>query len=235
MTFARFKLPLVIALASWPTIASGQTEEATDTPFIEVSTNVSVVSDYRFRGISLSDRDPALQGGIDFSTAPGFFFGAWASTVADTGGSNIELDLYGGYANAIAGIDYSVSVVGYVYPGGEDVNYVELFANAEKSIDDATFKLEFAYIPEQNNFEDDNFYVSTGVDVALPKVPLTLNLSAGRESSVGFRKWDWLAGVSWSYENLTLSAAYVDTNYDDVSEAGRLGRAGAVVSLTAEF
>lgn len=235
MTFARHKLILIIALMSCPSIASGQTEESSDTSSIDISTNVGVVSDYRFRGISLSDRDPALQGGVDFGVDMGFFFGAWASTVADTGGSNIELDLYGGYGNAVAGIDYSVSVVGYIYPGGEDVNYVEVFGNAEKTLGPATLQLELAYTPEQDNFEDDSFYVKTATDIAIVDTPFAINLSVGRESSNGFKKWDWLAGVSWSYDVLTLSAAYVDTNYGDESEAGRLGRAGAVVSLTAEF
>lgn len=218
-----------------PSIAYGQSNNADDSSGVDISANLSIVTDYRFRGISLSDRDPALQGGLDIGTSAGFFVGTWASTIADTGGSNVEVDLYGGYANTVAGTDYSGMVVGYVYPGGEDVNYYELFGNAERTVGAATVKLELAYIPEQNAYSDSNFYVNTGADVELPQTPLMLNVGVGRESSVGFKKWDWIAGLSWSYDFLTLSAAYVDTNYDNENEAGRLGRAAAVISLTADF
>ena len=235
MFSTRYKLRLLAVLMGLPSVAYGQTDESGAGAGVDISANLSVVSDYRFRGLSLSDRDPAVQGGLDASHTSGFFLGTWASTVADTGGSNVEIDLYGGYANAVAGVDYSVMAVGYVYPGGEGVNYYEFFGNAERTVGAATVKLELAYIPEQDNFSDSNFYVSTGADVELPRTPFVLNVGFGRESSVGFRKWDWLAGLSWSYDFLTLSAAYVDTTYGDEMEAGRLGRAGAVVSLTADF
>ena len=65
-----------------------------------VTANVSVVSDYRFRGISQSFRRPALQGGVDYAHASGFYIGTWGSTVdkdflTDTKG--LEWDIYGGY------------------------------------------------------------------------------------------------------------------------------------------
>lgn len=235
MILSNCKTRLLVALASCPTVAYGQSDEQQDNFAVDLSANIAVVSDYRFRGISLSDRDPALQGGVDASIPLGFFAGAWASTVADTGGSNVELDLYGGYANELAGVGYSFMAVGYVYPGGEDVNYYEFFGTLERSVGDAAVQVEVAYIPEQANFSDDNVYVSAATDIPVPSTPFYLNLGIGRESSVGFRKWDWIAGLSWSYEFLTLSASYVDTNYGDDTEAGRLGRAGAVISLSADF
>ena len=63
---------------------------------------VGVLSDYRFRGISLSNRDPAVQGGIDAAFSSGFFVGTWASNIADYGGSKVEVDLYAGYGGPVA-------------------------------------------------------------------------------------------------------------------------------------
>ena len=235
MVFARYRIFILTALASAPSVAYGEDSEAVQTPPIAVSFNAGVVSDYRFRGLSLSNRDPALQGGVDASHSSGVFLGAWSSTVADTGGSNVEVDLYGGYANEVAGVGYSFSAVGYVYPGGEGVNYAELFGNFNKSIGETTTYVQIAYIPEQANFSNSNVYVSTSFDTPLPGTPLWLNAGVGRESSVGFRKWDWTAGVSWSFDTLTWSAAYVDSNFGEETESGRLGRAGAVISLIANF
>jgi len=66
----------------------------------ELSGTVGVVSDYDFRGISLSAKDPALQGSIDWAADSGFYAGAWASNIdyGDGYDGNIELDLYAGFA-----------------------------------------------------------------------------------------------------------------------------------------
>src|SRR4051812_5648409 len=97
-------LSAALALAALPALS-----HAEDSP---LSFNVSVVSDYRFRGISQSRLDPALQGGVDYALPAGFYIGAWASTIhwikdagkianVDTGSAPVEIDLYGGYKGEI--------------------------------------------------------------------------------------------------------------------------------------
>ncbi|TFZ01844.1 TorF family putative porin [Ramlibacter humi] len=92
-------------------------------PDYTLSYNVGVVSDYRYRGISQSARDPALQGGIDFAHKSGFYLGTWASTIqwikdstpADRGA--VEVDLYGGYKSSINDdFSYDVGLLQYWYP-----------------------------------------------------------------------------------------------------------------------
>ncbi|MBH9551649.1 TorF family putative porin [Inhella gelatinilytica] len=85
-----------------------------------VSFNASAVSDYRYRGISQTRLQPALQAGADFAHASGFYLGAWGSTirwVKDGGGqANTELDLYGGYKTDIgSGLTLDVGVLKYLY------------------------------------------------------------------------------------------------------------------------
>ena len=46
---------------------------------ITVSGNVALVSEYRFRGVDLSDSDPAIQGGISVSHSSGLYVGTWGS------------------------------------------------------------------------------------------------------------------------------------------------------------
>ena len=45
----------------------------------EITGNVSLTSDYKFRGISQSDESPAIQGGLDYAHDSGFYVGTWAS------------------------------------------------------------------------------------------------------------------------------------------------------------
>ena len=56
-------------------------EEAADDGAFDITATATVVSDYRFRGVSLSDRDPAVQGSVDI-TYRGFYAGAWASSIS---------------------------------------------------------------------------------------------------------------------------------------------------------
>ena len=81
--------------------------------------NVGVVSDYRYRGISQSRLQPALQGGVDYTDKSGFYVGAWGSTIKwikDAGGdAPVELDLYGGYKGAVGDVAYDVGFLRYEY------------------------------------------------------------------------------------------------------------------------
>ncbi len=85
--------------------------------------NVGVTSDYIFRGISQSQHDPAISGGVDYSHASGLYAGTWLSTQkwVETGpyktGSDFELDVYGGYKGAVEDIGYDVGLIHYHYDG----------------------------------------------------------------------------------------------------------------------
>ena len=84
-----------------------------------ISGNVALTSDYRFRGISQTNKKPAIQGGIDFAHKSGIYPGNWNSNV-DSGlfnGANIEMDFYGGWKTSFAGFGIDVGVLYYYYPG----------------------------------------------------------------------------------------------------------------------
>lgn len=81
--------------------------------------NVGAVTDYRYRGLSQSQNEPALQGGADFAQG-GFYVGTWASTIkwieASGGDGNVEIDLYGGYKGSInADLSFDVGLLSYQY------------------------------------------------------------------------------------------------------------------------
>ncbi|KKC26584.1 TorF family putative porin [Sphingomonas sp. SRS2] len=226
---------IIIAMAAMAATMPAAAHAEGETAAVEVSYNVALVSDYRFRGLSLTNRDPAVQGGIDAAFGSGFFVGTWASNIADYGGSNLEVDLYGGYGGSIGGFDYTASVLGYLYPGGDSVNYVELQSTVARTIGPVTTTLTLAYTPDQWNTTRDNFYAGIGADVAIIGTPLTASLALGRENGGYDEKWDWSAGLSYKFDVLEISASYVDSNYKGALEAGHNGGAGAIVSVKAAF
>ncbi|HTH40666.1 MAG TPA: TorF family putative porin [Rhodocyclaceae bacterium] len=108
--------------------ASAMSAMAEDAPASPLSFNVGVVSDYLFRGVSQTHGDPALQGGIDYAFANGFYVGTWASTISWVkdwqGSGSTEIDFYGGYRGAFSDPDwtYDVGAIAYTYPGHGKAN-----------------------------------------------------------------------------------------------------------------
>jgi uncharacterized protein (TIGR02001 family) len=85
-----------------------------------VTSNVGVFSDYRFRGLSQTMTQPALQGGFDYSHASGFYLGNWDSNVSNVlyPNASLEMDFYGGYkGSASADVSYDIGALVYHYPG----------------------------------------------------------------------------------------------------------------------
>ena len=120
-------LAAVLAISALPTVVRAQDAPAT-------SFNIGLITDYRYRGISQSRLQPALQGGADYSNPNGFYVGTWASTIkwikdagtiagGDSGNTNLEIDLYGGYKGEISKeLTYDVGGLYYLYPGNKTAN-----------------------------------------------------------------------------------------------------------------
>lgn len=86
----------------------------------EVTGNLGLTSDYRFRGISQTQNAPAVQGGIDYAHKSGFYVGNWNSSVSSevyTNGAGVESDLYAGFKKDVyKGITIDVGSYNYFYP-----------------------------------------------------------------------------------------------------------------------
>jgi uncharacterized protein (TIGR02001 family) len=128
-------LSTLIALALVSGSALAQTAApAAPEPESTLAFNVGAVSEYRYRGISQSRLQPALQGGADYSHKSGLYVGAWASSIKwikDAGASDgsLELDIYGGYKGAVGDLAYDVGFLRYEYVGNKYGN-VNGFGNA---------------------------------------------------------------------------------------------------------
>jgi uncharacterized protein (TIGR02001 family) len=85
--------------------------------------NLTVATDYRFRGISQTFRQPALQGGFDYSHSSGFYIGNWNSNVSGNlflNGAGLEMDFYGGYKfEPVKDLTADIGLLYYYYPGAE--------------------------------------------------------------------------------------------------------------------
>lgn len=97
--------------------------------------SVAITSDYRFRGISQSNTDAALQGSINLNHVSGAHAGVWGSSIDfnDDEDATIELDYTAGYTFAVSDVAVDVGYIYYTYPndGSNDNNdYGEVYAAA---------------------------------------------------------------------------------------------------------
>ncbi len=185
----------------------------------EVSGNVTLASDYTFRGVSQTNERGAIQGGFDVDFGNGFSVGTWSSNV-DFGSENTqELDIYGGYSFAVNDmVSVDLSYVHLMYPGLEvEANYDEFAVGVSVS----DFSVSVIYSPE---------YFGDGLGSAMI-LNLDYSLSVNDAVSVDFHVGqttteddgqvdtddgyiDYLVGVNYDVAGVTLSLAYVGTDAD---------------------
>lgn len=208
-------------LAATPAFA-----DETDPPAeVTVTGNVALVTDYRFRGLSLSAGDPAVQGAINVNHSSGFYAGAWASSIEDSAVyGSMELDLYAGWTGSVAdGLTADVGLLYYVYPNGTvgDANVFEPYASLTKTLGPVSAKVGAAYAWKQDSLGgDDNLYLYTDWGLGVPNTPLSIaahlgytdgalspKLLTGVSNSGG---WDYSLGASYAVtKNLSASVTYV--------------------------
>lgn len=189
-----------------------------------VEGNVAIVSDYRFRGVSFSDENIALQGGLDLGWESGVYVGAWGSSIEPVGGSELELDLYAGFASETAnGIGYDIGVLLYTFPGEPDTEFLELYGSLSKSLGPVDHSVGVAWAPEQDNIGDeDNLYLYYAGEAPIEAVEgLTAVFGFGWESGAfgdldgdGDDKFDVTLGLVLSRLGLDFGLTYVDTTED---------------------
>ena len=238
-----------VALAALSVPALAQDEA---TPALTVTGNAAVVSDYRFRGISQTDKRFALQGGITVTHESGFYVSTWGSSIDDyvAAGSDQELDLIAGYSKTIGAATVDVGVLYYYYPGsgGANTDFVEPYASVKGTFGPATAKLSAAYAPKSRALSvdggltrEDNLYVAGDLSASIPNTPLGVSAHLGHSFgpsylTIGKEYTDWNIGATYTWSHLTFGVSYVDTDKSLYSPSGRnISKAGVVGSITASF
>jgi uncharacterized protein (TIGR02001 family) len=235
------KKTAVTVVAAMMTTAPALAQDTDPPKEITVSGSVALVSDYRYRGVSQSDEEMALQGGVTATHKSGFYAGVWASNLGGWGtfgGPNLELDLIGGFKFPVSeGGALDVGVTWYTYPGGADnTDFAEPYAKLSGTAGPVSLLAGVAYAPKQEalgNFSntpqsrgqsEDNLYLWGDAATALPGTPLTLKGHIGySDGNPGLgpngtsvaptgKYWDWLLGADLVVGPLTFGAAYVDTD-----------------------
>lgn len=225
-------------------------QSITDPPGdLTVSGGVSLLSDYRFRGISRSNKRPALQGSATLDHVSGLYGAVSASTVSDYvfDGSDAQIDLAAGYRKTIDGTTFDVGVLYYIHPGANGASdFVEPYAALSYLLGPATATARVAYAPKQaalsvGDGREDNLYLAGDLSVGIPTTPVSLSAHLGRTFgpsalSIDRAYTDWSLGAAYTMRGVTFGVRYVDTDDRFVTPRGRnAAGAGAVASVGLSF
>jgi len=202
----------------------------------------TATSDYRFRGISQSNGDPALQATAVLDHESGFYAGGFASTLSDDlRPGEFELSGYVGYMREIMpATDIDVGVQLYGFPKNvsiDDASYFEPYAALRHTLGPVTAEVGAAYAPEQEALADnDSLYVYGDVSGGVPFTPVTITARVGYTSGparfTGLSDYlDWRVGAEYRRGPATLALEYVDTDVPDAPDAD----AALVASLRLGF
>ena len=209
----------------------------------EVSANVTIASDYRFRGISQNDTEIALQGGFDIAFDNGLYLGTWGSQVAfndpDSSDAGLELDYYIGYGgNLTEEVSYDVGYLYYDYPGSDatefdltgkrDLDYQELYGSLSYKggtlgfaySDDYFLETgEFWYLYADYGFELPHGF-SLGFHVGYNKFE-NKSTDSGKDGEEAFltdgedKYTDYSITLGKSWQGLDFALSWIDTTLDD--------------------
>ena len=244
-------LATALALSAVPSLS--QAEDSA------LSFNLGAVTDYRYRGISQTRLNPALQGGADYALPGGFYVGTWLSTIKwikDWGGdADVEWDVYAGYKGEISKeLGYDVGVLGYLYPGAvtdawtaagfKNPNTAEVYGAL--TYGPATLKYSHSVTnlfgtpdSKQSGYLD----LSASFDVAGLALTPHIGYQSVRHAS-DFSYTDYALTVSKDVAGFVLSAAIVGADTKSINGAkayaspanGKdLGRAGLVLGIKKTF
>lgn len=207
-------------------------EDTAPPPAFTVTGGATLISDYRFRGISQTNKRFAVQGTLGVSHASGFYVGTWGSSIDDyvANGSDQEIDLYGGYKHTWAGTAVDVGLLYYYYPGsgGANTDFFEPYINASHTFGPLSAKIggNFSWSQRALGYTNAKTGVSHGkgtgfygygeLSAAVPGTGISLTGHLGHSFdrnyiTFGSEYTDWSLTAAYTWKQLTFSVAYVDT------------------------
>ncbi|MEW6728993.1 MAG: TorF family putative porin [Pseudomonadota bacterium] len=204
-------MSLGLAAAHTPVLAADAKSPYT------LSANIGLTSDYLFRGVSQTQRKPAIQGGFDLAHESGFYVGVWGSNVDWVSAqplevrlkesNSMEIDLYGGYKGSITDdLGFDVGVITYYYPG--DKTEAAKASGLTPDTTEIYAGLSYGIFTAKVNYVVSDYFVGWTTDGGgKTRGSYYLDLSATHDLGDG---WGVLAHVGHQYVKDNDPASYTD-------------------------
>ncbi|WP_341501757.1 TorF family putative porin [Gallaecimonas sp. GXIMD4217] len=196
----------------------------------ELSSTLTLASDYLFNGISQTGEDPALQASLDATFDNGLYIGTWASNIDLGDDFDLEWDFYVGYRWDL-GEDQALDlgILQYSYPGESQANYPEAYVAWHLP---TGTRLQLNYSPDYFGDFGHHYFATVEQSWQLERgFGLVASIThsqalSGKGDNIWFGKdhyQNWRLGLTQSWAGFDMELSWQDTSIDDVPEAeGRL-------------
>lgn len=224
---------------------------------LSFSGNAALTSDYRYRGMTQTQSDAAVQGGFALSHGSGLYAGVWGSNVnfGSSSDAHLELDPYIGFSTELPFGPKPTLDVGlwyYAYPGTSDLNWLEFYAKlgfSELIASGDSLLGAVNYTTDYLGEDKDAWYVSLTYSIPFADTGFGGIASLGYTSADDYdfsdnlsfddTYIDWKVGVTYGFKSvdgLSAELAAIGTNIDaNVDPYQRGVETGAVFTLTKTF
>ncbi len=231
---------------------------------INLSGTASLLSQYRFRGVSRSDGGIAVQGDLGASLASGIYAGVMLASVRSGPAGDFghaEMDIYAGFDHALGsgGMMLDLGLRGYLYADRSSANLVELSAALHQQLGPLDLRAGLAYAPPQSHlgrdFQSgslrDNTYLFAEGRADIPSTPLHVHAHVGHTAGgldYTAAYTDYRLGVGASHNRLGLDLSLVGTTISrnaalaiaqgptaDPAAIWRAARSAGVATLSCQF
>lgn len=209
----RILLTSSVALASALVCGTGYAQE--------VSGNVTLTSNYIFRGVTQTGDGPAIQGGFDFANE-GFYAGVWGSSVDFSDDTTMELDLYAGFTATAGGWDLDFGGIYYLYPDSPQnpsQDFVEVYGGASRDLGGVVFDVKLSYSPEFYLEVGNAFYLESGLATQIAdNVSIDARIGASRFDDTPASDYeDYQIGATFATEAADFDFRFHDASNGDSS------------------
>lgn len=189
---------------------------------VSLSFNLGAATDYVWRGVSQTNEDPQVFGGVDAAIGSMGYAGVWASNVDYSHGTDAEIDLYAGVRPKVGPVtlDLGVTYYGYVgLPSGVDRDFLELKAGGSMPLGPAVLGAAVAWSDDYYGHAGNSTYYE--INGSFP-VGDSLNFSGavGRQDVQRGRDYNtWNLGASYALNDVVgFDLRYHDTSEHDLGD-----------------
>ncbi len=231
---------LVIALGAAFALPAAAAD-APASPFT-LSSNVTLINDYLYRGMSQTTAGAAIQGGFDLAHSSGAYAGVWASSInwlAAAGSTGGEFDTYAGFKTSLSDVGVDVGYLRYNYPG----KYASGFVSADT--DEFYGAVTYSIVTAKLSYSTSNLfgvadskgstYLELNASYPLEGTGVTLGGHYGKQTvanNSAANYSDYKLSVSKDFSGYVLGLGYSSTS---VSSTNSLGMGRGLVSLSRTF
>jgi len=196
-----------------------------DDPTWSIEGYAGFYTDYRDRGLTLSDLDPTVAASMGLFHKSGFYAGIDAAKIDDGRGGDAKTEFYAGYSFDTGTYIYDLSVELDGIHGDTSDYYSEFKASIARDFGIAFIRGGLAYAPEGrwNTPDIDSFYTYADLELPVPAIPeLTFISHVGYDArSSRSDLWDWSVGFSAFIQSFEVSISFEDSSLDQAIGNGR--------------